>query len=247
MKIGVGDTTKNKGEKPRSKGDVKCVSAVNTALMAGVVSSKIIMSHLKRPKRMKMTERRLQQSSFPSTFEFHEHRERAPHLEQSWQNGRLYAAAKLIRKVKPASVVDLGCGDGGLLSLITEFPSWGYDFAPNNAAGWPERGVTAELKDVFNTDFDGVKWGELAVVTEVLEHLDDPHAAVHDISRHSKWIVASVPHDEQPGEHVVEGCHEHIYSWDTEGFRALIGAHFDILEYRRVDWNQIVLGRSRYI
>ena len=194
-----------------------------------------------------MVERRLQESSFPSTYEFHKDRERAPHLEQSWQNGRLYAAAKMIRKVKPASVVDLGCGDGGLLSLIKEFPSWGYDFCPQNAEGWEERGVTAEFKDVFNTDFEGVKWGELAVVTEVLEHLDDPHGALYDIAHHSKWVVASCPHDELPGDHIVEGCHEHLWSWDTEGFRELIGEHFTVVEYRRVDWNQCAVGRSKYI
>lgn len=191
-----------------------------------------------------MAEHRLQKSNYASTFEFHEHRERAAHLEQSWQNGRLYMAAKLIRSVNPRDVVDLGCGDGGLLSLIKDIPSWGYDFAPNNAAGWAERGVTAELRDVFNDYSFTPKWAELVVLTEVLEHTDDPHFIVDWVSRNCKYLVASVPHDEQPGEHVIEGCHEHIWGWDEQGFKELIGEHFQILNYRRVDWNQIVLARS---
>lgn len=188
-----------------------------------------------------VAEYRLQDTDYPSTFAYHEHRERAPHLEQSWQAGRLYMAAKFIRSVNPSSVVDLGCGDGGLLSLIKYIPSWGYDFCPANMEGWKERGVDAEFQDVFNTDFEP-RWGELTVVTEVLEHLRDPHAALNWIARNSRFVVASSPIDERPG-----GCHdEHIWAWDFDGYAELVGEHFTILEHRRVDWSQVILGRSFY-
>lgn len=188
-----------------------------------------------------MTEYRLQESDYPSTFEYHEHRERAPHLEQNWHCGRLYMAAKFIRQINPSSVVDLGCGDGGLLSLIKYIPSWGYDFCPANSAGWVERGVTAELRDVFNTDFTP-RWGELVAVTEVLEHLRDPHGVVEWIAKNAKYIVASSPVEELPGGHV----DEHIWSWDYDGYADLIGKHFTILNHRKVDWNQVLVGLSHY-
>lgn len=186
-----------------------------------------------------MAEYRLQESDYPSTFAFHEHRERAPHLEQSWQSGRLYMAAKWIREINPSSVVDLGCGDGGLLSLIKFIPSWGYDFCPANAAGWTERGVEAYSEDVFNTDFEP-KWGELVVVTEVLEHLRDPHDVVKWIAENAKYIIASSPDDEQPTGHM----DEHIWGWDMEGYAAMVGEHFEIIKHRKVDWNQLILGKS---
>lgn len=191
-----------------------------------------------------MTEYRLQESTFPSTEEYHRDRERVPHLEQSWHCGRLFAAAKMVRSVKPNSVVDLGCGDGGFLSVIQQYGvrCWGYDFQPSNGEGWDERGVDGRLEDVFNTDFEP-EWADLAVMTEVLEHLEDPHSTLAWVASNVKYLVASSPKDELPGDHV---CDSHIWSWDWEGFEALISPHFTILQHRPVDWSQVVLGRSKH-
>ena len=190
-----------------------------------------------------MAEYRLQETDYPSTYEYHEHRERAPHLEQTWHAGRLYMAAKFVRSVNPSSVVDLGCGDGGLLSIIKDIPSWGYDFCPANQTGWAERGIKAEFADVFNSDFSP-QWGDLAVVTEVLEHLRDPHGVVEWIARNSRFVVASSPLDEKPGGDSSDGCH--LWGWDKEGYLELLGAHFTMLNWRQVDWSQIYLGKSNY-
>jgi hypothetical protein len=96
-----------------------------------------------------------------STFEFHEHRERAAHLEHVIHRDRLLMAAGYVRAAAniargSATVSDLGCGDGGLLSLINNHvdEAWGYDFTPANAVGWAERGVKAEPLDVFGADRD---------------------------------------------------------------------------------------------
>src|SRR5262249_11972954 len=92
-----------------------------------------------------------------STFAYHEHRERAPHLEQGTPRGRMELAFDLIIEFasthrSPAThVVDLGCGDGGMLQLLKPYEqndpkihARGYDFQPSNAAGWVERGVQAD-------------------------------------------------------------------------------------------------------
>jgi hypothetical protein len=100
-----------------------------------------------------------------STAEFHKDRPRVAHLEQPGHRERLFKAADYVRAAvklvddEPATVSDLGCGDGGLLSLIRRYvpESWGYDFGPANAAGWAERGVKADLLDVFGADSGKVR------------------------------------------------------------------------------------------
>jgi hypothetical protein len=175
-----------------------------------------------------------------STFAFHEHRDRAPHLEQPDHRQRLETCARLIRDLNPASVVDIGCGDGGLLSLIRDIPSWGYDFQPANVQGWVERGVTAEQRDVFTTR-EPIRWGQVAVLTEVIEHLADPHGVVEWVSYHAEWIVASSPKDETGDRH--GDCH--AWAWDLGGYRALFDPHFEIIRHFGLDWSQILVGRSR--
>lgn len=174
-----------------------------------------------------------------STLDFHRDRERAPHLEQPAHHDRLHHAAKLIRDLAPASVVDLGCGDGGLLSLITDIPSWGYDWQPSNAAGWAERGVTAEAADVFESR-RVPRWGECAVATEVLEHVADPPGVVEWISRHATYVVASSPAFETGA--AASECH--AWAFDFDGYADLFAPHFEILTHEIVGWTQLLSGRS---
>lgn len=200
-----------------------------------------------------MTEYRFYPDGVPpvSTFEFHEHRERAAHLEQPVHRGRLLKAAQFVeiaadlwvsRHDETVGVSDLGCGDGGLLQVIQAMPgidAWGYDFAPANEAGWLERSVKAERRDVFNGDRTGVRVGDIAVMTEVLEHLADPHEVVRWVGRHAEFLVASSPWPETPEQH--DECHS--YAWDMEGYRALIEqGGFRILRHEKVSWFQVVLA-----
>lgn len=185
-----------------------------------------------------------------STAEFHANRPRAPHLEQPVHRPRLELAAAFVasaaklhygRAGNLVSLSDLGCGDGGLLSLVQSElkDAWGYDFSPANAEGWPERGVSAEALDVFGSDRDRVRFGDITVTTEVLEHIADPHAAVRWIGEHSPYIVASSPWNETPEAH--DECH--AWAWDRRGYRALIEqGGFRILRHEQVMQFQVVLG-----
>lgn len=183
---------------------------------------------------------------YVSTAEFHADRERAPHLEDPIHRPRLEKAAEFVRVAAapihgPSSVSDLGCGDGGLLSLVQGFvdEAWGYDFAPANAAGWPERGVKAEQLDVFGVDRDRVRFGTITVVTEVLEHLADPFGSVRWIGENSRFIVASSPWNESPMGH--DECH--AWAFDPEGYAGLIRqGGYHILRHEEAGNFQVILG-----
>lgn len=179
---------------------------------------------------------------YVSTYEFHEHRTRAPHLEQPDHSARLRKVAELVRGLHPQSIVDLGCGDGGLLSLLQDIPTRGYDFQPSNADGWAERNVTARAMD-FIAHPERIIWGELAIMTEVLEHLADPHAAVELVSHNSKYIVASSPHSETPEHH----AEEHAWGWDMEGYQQLFNPHWIVLQHFKLGWCQILTARSKNV
>lgn len=191
-----------------------------------------------------MTEWRLfdGETAYVSTADFHAGRGRAPHLEQAGHRDRLIVAARMVARLNPDTVVDLGCGDGGLLSLLGQFDiqCWGYDFCPANADGWAERGVKAELRDVFSTR-DVPHWGECVMLTEVLEHLTDPHGTLEWISRHCRYVVASSPRFENAGDH----AEEHAWAWDEMGYAALFAPHFEIIERQDVYWSQVLAARSR--
>jgi SAM-dependent methyltransferase len=181
--------------------------------------------------------------AYVSTAAFHADRARAPHLEQADHRARLVRAAEVVRALEPQSVVDLGCGDGGLLSLLRQppaIPAWGYDFQPSNVTGWAERGVDAELRDVFD-NLDVPRWGQVAVLTEVLEHLTDPHLSLAWVGQSVQFVVASSPWNEGPGAHP----EEHAWAWDVSGYRQMFDdARYDVLHHEQVGWSQIIAARS---
>lgn len=166
------------------------------------------------------------EEAYVSTFEFHEHRERAAHLEQANHVGRLHAAFRLVLAAAEAinkplvRVIDLGCGDGGLLQLLKADPgvaAQGYDFQPSNAAGWVERGVHAEALN-FVEHWDEVPLAHIYVMTECLEHLTKPHEMVGRIAERNAHLVCSSPFTEHAGSH--DECH--AWAWDMEGYAQMI-------------------------
>jgi Methyltransferase domain len=180
---------------------------------------------------------------YVSTAEFHAGRDRAPHLEQPGHRERLLLAASMLQDIASPALTfsDLGCGDGGLLSLVQDAfgDAWGYDFCPANAAGWTERGVTATSLDVFGADRDRVRLGDVTAMTEVLEHVADPPAVLAWVRGTSRWLACSSPQNEDDCQHAPE----HAWAWDMPGYADLItAAGWVILRHEQAGPYQLILA-----
>lgn len=189
-----------------------------------------------------------------STFAYHEHRDRAPHLEQDAHRGRIELARDLIVwyasgvRTPIVHVVDLGCGDGGLLQLLQPYEhgdpridATGYDFAPANVAGWADRLVDGQTLD-FIKDWEKIELADLYVLTEVLEHLEEPHEAVRRVAERGAALVCSSPWIEHEGS--IDGSH--AWAWDMPGYIAMLeGAGFNVVRSERWTWSQVHLAVPR--
>jgi 2-polyprenyl-3-methyl-5-hydroxy-6-metoxy-1,4-benzoquinol methylase len=179
-----------------------------------------------------------------ATAAWYETRERAPHLEQAAHIGRLDMARDMVLDLCawPAvrSVVDLGAGDGGLLALLTRADDlgarprftglWGYDLSPANVeAAVTKRNVNVELLDVVTGE---PRWADIAVCTEMLEHLVDPHGFLRTIRENCTAVVASSPMNETDRSHY----EHHLWAWDVDGYDTLFrDAGFRVQRHRVVD------------
>jgi len=178
-----------------------------------------------------------------STAAWYAERDRAPHLEEYPHIARLATTASMVHRARTLgadSVVDVGCGDGGLLSLLDpRLPAWGYDLQPSNVEGGAVRGVDVRLGDAVAGD---IEWGEVAVATEVLEHLVDPHGFVARIAEHARWLVASSPANETAESHY----EHHLWAFDQVGYRALMEqAGWTVIEHVTNDDGFQILLASR--
>lgn len=181
-----------------------------------------------------------------ATADWYAGREAAPHLEQPVHRERLLLAAScamsMVHRFRLESVVDLGAGDGGLLSLlpleILGGPrSWGYDLQPANVEAAARRGVRVELRDVVASE---PEWADVAVATEMLEHLVDPAAFLARIRQNCRFLVVSSPWDETGERHY----EFHLWAWDTVGYEELISrAGFEIMRHEPVGRFQVLLAR----
>ncbi len=82
-----------------------------------------------------------------------------------------------------------------------------------------------------------IEWGEIAVATEMLEHLVDPHDFVRRIAGHARALVCSSPWQERPGN----AYEFHTWAWDFDGYRALIEqGGFHVVRHEAVGPFQVI-------
>lgn len=160
-----------------------------------------------------------------ATAEWYAERDHAPHLEQDGHRQRLLVTAEVVAEAVRRggqTIVDLGAGDGGLLQAVREcvvstVPAWGYDLQPSNVTAAAGRCVQVDLIDF---DHDPIDWADIVVMSEVLEHLVDPHAMVTRIFNESdaRWLIATSPYTETPDSHYGY----HLWGWDLPGYQQML-------------------------
>lgn len=152
--------------------------------------------------------------------EFYKTRKLAPHIDERRSNLRIEISAALashlIKFYSISNVFDLGCGDGGLISLLAmKFPKIefiGYDLQPSNIEHAQKRfkdlgNAKVILNDCTKIDFPRA---DLTCMTEVLEHLVEPEKMLEKIN--SPFLIVSTPIGESSPKLDIT----HLWGWDRE-------------------------------
>lgn len=167
------------------------------------------------------------------------------HPVQKFLIGRFHRRfVKALRDIAPASILEVGCGEGYLLNTIrAAFPDIhlrGVDILDEALIEGRRLFPDLDLQhgDIYRLNETDRSW-DVVVASEVLEHLDDPRAALRELKRVAKRaVILSVPHEPwfrlgnlARGRHLTRlGNHpEHINLWSRHAFQ-----HFVRQEFRRV-------------
>lgn len=145
-----------------------------------------------------------------------------PWHDSGLERPRLMAAAIVLAHGEPDTVLDPACGDGWTVEVANRIRPikqaylsdvspgvvaqlWGHDFGVR---------TSLELRDLF-VALDGPDKVDAVVLTEVLEHLEDPDRALRMAHNKARWLVASSP---LLPEGVEDHTNEHLWSWDEQGY-----------------------------
>lgn len=176
--------------------------------------------------------------------------------------GFLDAFRALSRETNAREVLEVGCGEGHLSAILARDGRRvrGVDISPSvieQARAHPDNqahGAQFELASVYDltADRDGA---ELVVCCEVLEHLEDPEAALEVLARLARpHLLVSVPREPiwrmlnmARGRYLADfgNTPGHLQHWSQRRFLAMLEKHVDIVALRTpLPWT-MVLCRAR--
>jgi len=156
---------------------------------------------------------------------------------------------ELFTRAAPASVLDVGCGEGVLTAQWADRPGVerivGIDLEdPKLQAEWDERrrpNLEYRVMRAENLPFAGGEF-ELAAAIEVLEHVPDPeHTAAEMVRAASGHLLVSVPREPLwRGLNMARGAYlgdlgntpGHLNHWSKRAFMALLARHGEVVEAR---------------
>jgi hypothetical protein len=143
---------------------------------------------------------------------------------------RVKASADLIERYKGAikTAADLSCGDGALLNMISRHLTWAT-FGDLNGAP-----ASANLVSCAAGVVDSVPAGplpdtleylprpsvDLFILSETIEHMDDPDALLRAIALHARHLFLSTPVSETADV----GNAEHYWGWSQSDVHEMLQA-----------------------
>lgn len=148
---------------------------------------------------------------------------------------------KEITKLEPATILDLGCGEGIVAgAILKEMPSIAYRGCDNNRGAIDEarrRNSTGEFerRDLFDLQPERQR-PDLVLCLEVMEHIEETDKLLRQFARLAgKHVLVSVPWEPFfrlgnlcRGRHVGQlGNHpEHVHCFDRTSLRRALSRHF---------------------
>lgn len=148
-----------------------------------------------------------------------------PHCHTEWTDHiiRVADTIALAKRLLNHSFVygaDLSCGDGAILSALPLHVKYFGDYAPGYQYVGPIERTIDEIPPV-----------DVFVLSETLEHLDDPLAVLKRIREKTRVLILSTPLNEKD-----DGNPEHYWGWDRVGVTELLtAASFEVVEYKQTD------------
>jgi len=164
-----------------------------------------------------------------------------------YANQRFFRALDSLAGLAPAStVLDAGCGEGVVLSRLSNHPArrmFGLDLDPARLRLTRSRlpGQALVVGDLHNLPFASASF-DLVLALEVFEHIGDPNQALREVFRVSRrFLLASVPNE--PWWRIGNmlrfkylshfgNTPEHIQHWSARGFRKFLSQHFSVQALR---------------
>ena len=169
---------------------------------------------------------------------------------------------EFVNEVKPASIHEVGCGEGywtlrwleqGISARGSDFSNTVVDLARANAN---DRNLSPKVFKVcsiydLEPDFDTA---ELIVCCEVLEHLDRPDDGLRTLQAIADpYLIISAPYEPlwsmmnmARGKYWADfgNTPGHVHRWSKREFVRLVSRYFDVTEVRRpIPWTMMLCRR----
>lgn len=169
------------------------------------------------------------------------------------------ALGTLVAHVGPREIHEVGCGEGywtlrwrkeGIAARGSDFSSVAIDLARANARDRRLDAGMFSVGNVYELQAERDR-AQLVVCCEVLEHLEDPDAALKALRRVADpWLIVSVPREPLwSAMNMARGKYwaqlgntpGHVQRWSTGAFVRRVSQYFDVVAMRTpIPWTMLL-------